>query len=77
MRKIYVVTLTSEERTTLCELISLGKAAARKLSHARILLKGETRTPVLACPGQPARYDYEYKRNGVANLLKLLRGGQK
>jgi len=30
-------------------------------------LIGETRTPVPASPGQPARYDYEYKRNGVAN----------
>jgi hypothetical protein len=34
-------------------------------------LIGETRTPVLACPGQPARYDYEYKRNGVANLFMI------
>ena len=34
-------------------------------------LIGETRTPVLACPGQPARYDYEYKRNGVANLFMM------
>ena len=41
MRKIYVVTLTSEERATLRELISSGKAAARKLSHARILLKAD------------------------------------
>ncbi len=42
MRKIYIVTLTSEERTTLRELISSGKAAARKLSHARILLKADS-----------------------------------
>ena len=34
-------------------------------------LIGETRTPVLTCPGQPARYDYEYKRNGVANLFMI------
>jgi len=34
-------------------------------------LIGETRIPVLACPGQPARYDYEYKRNGVANLFMI------
>ena len=34
-------------------------------------LIGETRTPVPACPGQPARYDYEYKRNGVANLFMM------
>lgn len=34
-------------------------------------LIGETRTPVPACPGQAARYDYEYKRNGVANLFMI------
>jgi len=34
-------------------------------------LIGETRTPVPASPSQPARYDYEYKRNGVANLFMI------
>ena len=42
MRKIYIVTLTREERATLRELISSGKATARKLSHARILLKADS-----------------------------------
>lgn len=32
-------------------------------------LIGETRTPIPAEPGQPERYDYEYVRNGVANLF--------
>ena len=32
-------------------------------------LVGEKRVPVRARPGQPARYDYEYVRNGVANLF--------
>jgi len=32
-------------------------------------LVGETRTPIPAAPGQPARYDYEYVRNGVGNLF--------
>ena len=31
----------------------------------------ETRVPVLAKPGQPARHDYEYERNGTANLFML------
>jgi hypothetical protein len=31
----------------------------------------ETRAPVPMRPGQPARYDYEYKRNGVANAFML------
>ena len=32
-------------------------------------LIGETATPLPARPGQPERYDYEYVRNGVANLF--------
>lgn len=32
-------------------------------------LIAETRTPLLAQPGQVARYDYEYQRNGTANLF--------
>jgi len=34
----YRVTLTAEERADLEQLVSSGKAAARKLTHARILL---------------------------------------
>ncbi len=34
----YRVTLTEEERGELQQLISAGKAAARKLTHARVLL---------------------------------------
>ena len=29
----------------------------------------ETRLPLPAVPGQPARYDAEYERNGVGHLL--------
>ena len=32
-------------------------------------LVGETRVPVAGAPGRPARHDYEYVRNGVANLF--------
>ncbi len=35
-------------------------------------LIGETRQPIPAEPGQPVRYDYEYKRNGTANLFIFL-----
>ena len=31
----------------------------------------ETRTPVAAAPGRKVRHDYEYERNGVANLFML------
>jgi hypothetical protein len=34
-------------------------------------LIGETRIPVLARPGKSAHYDFEYKRNGVANLFMI------
>jgi hypothetical protein len=31
----------------------------------------ETRVPIAAKPGQPKRYDYEYERNGTANLFMM------
>ncbi|MBV8109497.1 MAG: IS630 family transposase [Hyphomicrobiales bacterium] len=34
-------------------------------------LIAETRAPIPPKPGQPARHDYEYKRNGVANLFMV------
>ena len=37
-RKIYIVDLTEEERTSLLALIKSGKHSARKLNRARILL---------------------------------------
>ena len=39
--KKYRVTLTAEERESLAVLIAVGKAAAKKLIHARILLKAD------------------------------------
>ena len=41
MNKKYIVTLTAEERTMLEEMTRNGKAAARKIAHARILLKAD------------------------------------
>src|SRR6516162_11384226 len=35
-------------------------------------LIGEVRQPITAEPGQLERYDYEYKRNGTANLFVFL-----
>jgi hypothetical protein len=34
-------------------------------------LVAETRTPIPMQPGQPARHDYEYRRNGTANMFML------
>src|SRR3954466_9181838 len=39
--KRYHVTLTPEERAELERMVSAGKAAARKLAHARVLLKAD------------------------------------
>jgi hypothetical protein len=44
----YRVSLTAEERAGLERLVSVGKAAARKLTHARILLLADT-TPGGQC----------------------------
>ncbi len=41
MAKKYRVTLTEDERTMLTTLINAGTAAARTLTHARILLKAD------------------------------------
>ena len=34
-------------------------------------LLAETRVPIPAKPGQAARYDHEYQRNGTANLFMM------
>jgi len=49
--KKYIITLTEEERTQLETMLAKGKAAARKLIHARILLKADS------SPGGPSWAD--------------------
>ena len=41
------------------------------LDEASKQLIGETRLPLPAEPGQPERFDYEYIRNGTANLFMI------
>jgi transposase len=41
MNKKYRVTLTDQERSALYKLVTTGKGAARRLAHARILLKAD------------------------------------
>lgn len=53
MQKFYRVTLTAEERQELQALVSKGKAAARKLTRARILLLADQ------AEGGPAKQDPE------------------
>jgi transposase len=41
------------------------------LDELPVQLVGEARVPLPAAPGRPARYDYEYVRNGTANAFMI------
>ena len=41
------------------------------IDEVPVQLVGETRTPLPPEPGRPARFDYEYKRNGTANVFMV------
>lgn len=60
MNKKYIVRLEETERADLTRLVSVGKAAARKLLHARVLLKAD------AAPGGPGWTDAQ-----IAEALDL------
>jgi DDE superfamily endonuclease len=56
------------------EVYSRPRDAARPLvclDETSKQLTRETRTPLPMAPGQPARFDYEYERNGTANLFMM------
>lgn len=57
MAKKYIVTLTEPERDELMRMLSVGKAAARKLAHARVLLKTD------AGPHGPALIDEQIAKS--------------
>jgi hypothetical protein len=65
--KKYKVTLTAEERQELHELISAGKSSAKKLAHARILLKAD------AAPGGPAWPDPRNAEAAEVNVATVER----
>jgi hypothetical protein len=68
MAKKYIVTLTDEERDALRKLVSSGKGAARKLAHARILLKADQ------AKGAPAWRDVDISRGidvGTATVERV------
>jgi transposase len=68
MNKKYRVTLTAQERQDLEALVQKGKAAARKLTRARILLKAD------ASPEQgPAWTDEQIKDALDVGLLTIQR----
>jgi hypothetical protein len=68
MAKKYIVMLTDEERNALRKLASSGKGAARKLTHARILLKADE------AKGAPAWTDVDISRGidvGTATVERV------
>jgi transposase len=67
MPKKYVVTLTAAEREQLSSLVTKGKAAARTLTHARILLKADQ------TPGAPAWPDELIKETLDVGLCTVMR----
>ncbi len=67
MNKKYRVTLTAEECQRLEALVSQGKAAARKITHARILLKAN------ASEGGPAWTDEQIRDALDVGLLTIYR----
>ena len=73
------VTLTEKEHRTLESFVHRGKANARTLTRARILLKSaegwstaELGFVTNISPGQPERVDYEYERRGTRNLFVVV-----
>jgi hypothetical protein len=46
-----------------CPVVCLDETSRQLIS--------ETRVPIAGKPGRPARHDYEYERNGTANLFML------
>ena len=71
MAKRYRVTLTGEERDRLGRMISRGKAAARKLAHARVLLQADE------AEGGPAWVDEEIASALVVSVRTVERVRQR
>jgi transposase len=59
-----VLDLYAEEADPKCPVVCFDESPTQ--------LIGEVREPIPAEPGQPERYDCEYRRNGTANLFVFL-----
>ena len=79
--KKYKVTLTADERQALLDLLAAGKAAALKLTHARILLKADAAD---GGPGEQGDHDDDHHDDGELrdrfmpwrrHLVRLRQGG--
>lgn len=67
MNKKYIITLTTDERQHLEQLVSRGKAAARTLSRAWVLLKAD------AAPSGPAWTDEQIHQTFSVGLVTIYR----
>ena len=63
----FAVTLTEEERATLSTLVTTGRAAARTLAHARVLLQAD------AGPAGPRWTDEQIRATLSVSLKTLAR----
>ena len=70
MKKKYIVTLTEAERQMLQALLTRGKAAARKLMHARILLKADVSASRSALSDDAIAADIEAGRATVERVRR-------
>lgn len=70
MNKKYIVRLTDGEREELTALVSKGKAAARKLTRARVLLKADAGGP--AWTDEKIAEALDVGRRTVENVRKRL-----
>ena len=71
MKKTYIVTLTDAERQTLQEMLSRGKAAARKLTRARVLLKADAAPAGLGWKDEAIAGGLDVGRTTVERVRKL------
>ena len=58
-----VLAVYTRPRDPNCPLVCVDETSKQLLA--------ETRVPIPMKPGHPARFDYEYKRNGTANLFMM------
>jgi hypothetical protein len=70
-----IQTIDSQFRTCMYDVLDLYEESydAKKplvcLDEKPKQLLGDTRMPILMQPGSPEKYDYEYVRNGTANIF--------
>jgi hypothetical protein len=58
-----VLEVYQRPRDPACPVVCLDETSKQLIA--------ETRIPIAAKPGHPARHDYEYERNGTANLFMM------